>query len=314
MKKIAIIACLLIGCAYSCHPNKPANRIFPGRIESKKTGKAVVAGQPATEKINIHFNNNYCGECHTLPAQAGKNNVKHNGDFKLLCKCHYTFPEKHAHPVDIPPSEEIKPRIPAVFPLKEGKLACNTCHDIAIQCQEDPKAYYKGERFLRETPFSERSRMCFRCHDPLKYRKYNPHKQLNEKGEMLPETCLYCHSELPDVNIVTYKDTKFLVNLELLCIRCHMHSNTQTLHDNHVRRLPSPAVEAKIKETEQEFDIILPLSADGRLTCATCHNPHEEGLIPAERAGAKGASKQYRHRLPGNLCIKCHQMKVLTSG
>ncbi|MBA4366230.1 MAG: hypothetical protein C0403_01140 [Desulfobacterium sp.] len=312
MKKIAIVALLLLYYNFGCH-QKTQNRLFPGVNESKKMEKSVTESQPITEKTNIHFNKNYCTECHILPPTAGeKNQLKYEGDFKLLCKCHYSAPEKHSHPMDITPSKDMKMRIPANFPLKEGKVTCSTCHDIFVQCQENQKAFQMGEMFLRETPLDQKNRMCYKCHDKSKYQMYTPHKQRDEKRNMIAETCLYCHSEIPDVDTVTYKDTKFLMRIELLCIRCHMNSNKNSLHDKHIRK-PSPEVATKIKQTEKQFNIILPLTADGKLTCATCHNPHEEGLIPADRASAKGASKKYRHRLPGNLCIKCHEMKVITS-
>jgi len=59
---------------------------------------------------------------------------------------------------------------------------------------------------------------------------------------------------------------------------------------------------------EEKFGIILPLDADGKMTCVTCHNPHQKGVIPPERAAAKGADSKFRHRLPDKMCTECHQM------
>jgi cytochrome c peroxidase len=64
-----------------------------------------------------------------------------------------------------------------------------------------------------------------------------------------------------------------------------------------------------MKQMEAELGIILPLNEDGKITCVTCHNPHEKGVISTERVGAKGAGEIHRHRLSGNMCIKCHQMR-----
>jgi len=90
-------------------------------------------------------------------------------------------------------------------------------------------------------------------------------------------------------------------------VRCHNKTEKQTLHAKHLRR-PTPKVLARMKKIEVEFGIVLPLNEEGKITCPTCHNPHEKGVIPDYRAGAKGAGKQNRQRLSGNICIKCHQM------
>ena len=61
-------------------------------------------------------------------------------------------------------------------------------------------------------------------------------------------------------------------------------------------------------DMQTTYDIILPLAKDGKMTCITCHNPHEKGVIAADKPSAKGADSKYRERLPGILCIECHQM------
>jgi cytochrome c peroxidase len=64
-----------------------------------------------------------------------------------------------------------------------------------------------------------------------------------------------------------------------------------------------------MKQMQAEFKIVLPLDQDGKVICVTCHNPHQKGLIPDQRAGATGAGAIHRHRLAGNMCIKCHPMR-----
>jgi cytochrome c peroxidase len=63
---------------------------------------------------------------------------------------------------------------------------------------------------------------------------------------------------------------------------------------------------------ETQHGILLPLSAEGNITCATCHNPHEKGVIPDRRLGARGASLTRRHRLQHDMCIKCHPMREIS--
>ncbi len=51
--------------------------------------------------------------------------------------------------------------------------------------------------------------------------------------------------------------------------------------------------------------IILPLDpTTGKVYCATCHNPHERGLIK-NTAAAKGADSDKRLRMK-KLCTNCH--------
>jgi hypothetical protein len=68
-----------------------------------------------------------------------------------------------------------------------------------------------------------------------------------------------------------------------------------------------------MKRLQVEYNIVLPLDRKGQITCATCHNPHQKGLIPDQRAGAGGAGAAHRHRIHENLCIKCHPMQSVDS-
>ncbi|MCK5287003.1 MAG: hypothetical protein KAJ59_04250, partial [Thermodesulfovibrionia bacterium] len=211
----------------------------------------------------------------------------------------------YIHPVDVVPSEEKKSKIPENLPLKDGKIYCGTCHDIYMQCQDNPEMKQWNKRFLRGAPYSHRTDLCFYCHDEKKYKMLDPHDQLNANGDIIVEKCLYCHIEKPDEVHATFKDVKLVGNLEILCQRCH-GERSHPAGKNHLRK-PSEMTLAVMKQEAEKFNIVLPLDYDGKITCSTCHNPHERGIIPAERAGAKGASERFRHRLPGSICLACHQ-------
>ena len=61
-----------------------------------------------------------------------------------------------------------------------------------------------------------------------------------------------------------------------------------------------------MKQAEERLLVILPLVPRGRITCSTCHNPHQQGVIQHE-AAAKGAGATMKLRLP-SICFACHRM------
>ncbi len=295
MKKVALIVFLIV-----------FQSIILFAEESKKTPEAV------PEDIDIHYTGQYCDECHEkTPSIGGDTNLKHNGDFSKLCRCHGYSPGTYIHPVDIVPSKEKTSKIPKAFPLQNGKISCTTCHDIYLQCQNRPKYKILNKRFLRGAPYASRTTLCFNCHDERKFTMLDPHNQLTKEGEIVIEKCLYCHVEKPDEQNATFKQVKLIGKLEVLCFRCHFkQSKFHPINANHLRK-PTPGILAMMKESEKKYGIILPLD-NGIVTCPTCHNPHERGVIPGGKAGAQGASEKYRLRLAGKglqICVACHKDK-----
>jgi hypothetical protein len=283
---VIIIAAIFVGCT--------ADEIRPGEI--------VSAPEEATKTAEYHYTGKYCSDCHYQKPQEGGNKfLKYGGDYNLLCKCH--APENYVHPVDIEPSQEIKAEIPAELPLQNGKITCLTCHDIYWQCQKRRV----DKNSLRGKRFPKRSEFCYKCHNKADYRMLDIHSQLNADGKIIAEKCLYCHTDLPAKNRMRYEDLQFVGNLEMICQRCHNIRGRHAGNFNHLVK-PSAAALARMQAMEKKFDIILPLDKSGQLTCITCHNPHDKGVIRAESPAAKGAGSKYRQRLPGRLCIECHQI------
>jgi len=266
-----------------------------------------------TEKTNVHYTGMYCMECHEkTPVKDINKSLRFSGDFTQLCKCHGYDPGTYIHPVDIFPSEEKKPKIPDDLPLTNGKVSCATCHDIYLQCQKNPKYKVLNRRFLRGAPYVSRTDLCFRCHDEGKYTMLDPHNQLTKDGKIIVEKCLYCHEVKPDELHEHFDEVKLIGNLEVLCYRCHFkQSKLHPINANHLRR-PSDKTRAIMKSSEKKFNIILPLNYKGNITCPTCHNPHERGILPAGQPNSKGASEKYRLRMAAEnlqICVACHEDK-----
>ena len=266
-----------------------------------------------TEKTNIHYTGEYCMECHDkTPVSDIDKSLKFGGDFTQLCKCHGYTPGTYIHPVDIFPSEEKKKMIPDDLPLLEGKVSCVTCHDIYLQCQANPRFKVLNRRFLRGAPYVRRTDLCFRCHDERQYTMLDPHNQLTQDGKIIIEKCLYCHEKKPDELHEHFNDIKLIGGFEVLCYRCHFkQSKLHPINANHLVK-PSDKTRAIMKVSEKKFNIILPLNYKGNITCPTCHNPHEKGILPAGQANSKGASEKYRLRMAAEklqICIACHEDK-----
>ena len=58
--------------------------------------------------------------------------------------------------------------------------------------------------------------------------------------------------------------------------------------------------------TEIIYSTILPLDDEVKITCVTCHNPHEKGVIPLDRDSAQGAGELFKQRFSTILCKACH--------
>jgi hypothetical protein len=318
MKKLTAIAIILTLFSSACYLESQNRETRFAKRGTPLTPQAEPAPPPPSvsilpDTIDIHYSAQYCTECHVdVPRQGSHPQLRYAGDFRVLCRCHYGNSKNYIHPVDRAPSPEMKAAIPAQFPLREGRITCSTCHDIVFQCRDNPleRPFLKEKKFLRGGPFETETSICFQCHDSKSYQMYNPHRQLNAQKEIVKEKCLYCHSQAPDENKTRAEDALLIGELETLCIRCHMKTPRQDFHAKHLRK-PSDDVLSRIKQMEDQHDIILPLNQEGMITCATCHNPHEKGVIPDIRAGAKGAGEKLRHRLANHnsMCIKCHAMR-----
>jgi hypothetical protein len=76
-------------------------------------------------------------------------------------------------------------------------------------------------------------------------------------------------------------------------------------------RMPFPQLLAHARAIKR-IPRSIPLDEAGRITCYSCHNPHEKGLLPEANPRSIGADAKQaaNHRLrvrEGKLCVACHQ-------
>ena len=308
---LAVVSLVVISCQLVKDETLPKNLVGTHASKSSGVNKSNVVrdfkfqNAGMTPQTNLHYTGRYCNECHEKPAvRGGDRYLRYGGDYSMLCRCHTLSSEVYIHPVNITPSSEKRKRIPKDFPLENGKLTCLTCHDLYRQCQK--RLFERNS--LRGAPYSQRVSFCYNCHVSGNYKENNPHQQLNDNNEIIIGTCLICHKEKPDEIHATFKDVTFIGNIEMICRRCHHIAGNHSGNHDHMKDIPSAKGVKRIKLVEAKFHTVLPLNENGKMTCVTCHNPHEKGVIPENRPGAKGAGSKYRHRLPKNLCKECHQM------
>ncbi len=149
----------------------------------------------------------------------------------------------------------------------------------------------------------------------------NPHEQINDEGEVLWGTCTICHTDVPDLKGQTpLKDLPMRYaekDLSEICVRCHQvlkHPGAEGVGvsmsgfaaPDHMT-IPSSGVRLNMKLIVKDIQTILPLDPkSGKIICATCHNPHERGLL-AGRADY-GADHSVRLRSAGlDICQYCHR-------
>ena len=246
-----------------------------------------------------------CSTCHEGKPETGKPSLLLPENPSKKCRdCHRYKSEGDHHPsstISGPTGDTAL--IDPAFKLYSGNMECLTCH--RIHTGED---YGLGTRnFLVGGPYADRRDICFRCHKKDSYKGMNPHNDMLEKnGDLKQSTCLVCHAEVPDPQVDRTGDVKFRATVAFLCWRCHPLM-AQDFMDKHYLKEPSARRYVEMKWSEEDHKIILPLDSARRITCSTCHNPHQPGVV-IEESARKGAGTKKRLRAE-KICEKCHRNK-----
>ena len=265
-----------------------------------------------SNRINPHWKDMMCISCHEREPAVNDPALKFDGNITLLCnRCHDgVIARNDVHPVDKPPTDKVA--IPDTMPLLNGNLTCETCHDSSLQEGGEKKTSTgrTNPKFLRDG-FVTRNEFCFRCHIQEQYGKLNAHNQVDKTGSIIEQSCLFCHSSLPDIEVAGTVNEEFDIDsIDDYCTVCHMMSEYRDEHPvgDHLVE-PSREVLEAIDSSLERIGVILPLFND-RITCATCHNPHQEGVIRI-KAAARGAGTRGRLRLEAGRwqCIGCNLEK-----
>lgn len=292
--------------------------------------ESVNKGEPAK---NPHRDPALCSSCHTS-AVAGRVALRFGGNVSQLCRsCHDgRLAAREVHPVDMAPGAAMAKTIPDDIPLKDGKLTCLSCHDVSVDCRAGQPAAVPNSNLLRGARVSHPVEFCFRCHVKEKYQAFNAHDQL-EAGKQKTDTCIWCHDKVPDVDSSPKESASYALRSESagVCSNCHTVEKDHPAGDSHMYAIPTAEMKLHMSAYEMQPRMNLPfrqlleyvratnraprsipLDENGRITCYSCHNPHEKGLLPDWNLRSVGAEpkKAVNHRLRSHesiACRACHE-------
>jgi len=282
--------------------------------------------------VNPHGDPTQCISCHTSD-EGGRDTFVNGANISQLCQsCHDgERATKETHPVDVVPISAAEMKIPSDLPLFDGLVTCLSCHDVVSKCKTEETDANGNHNFLRVDNVSRPLELCFHCHEQQKYEPFNVHDQL-EAGEVKSDTCLWCHSGVPEVSGEYKEDASYALRGRSsgICNNCHQMTDNHPNNVLHLYSVPSdemiwcmatsemmPRMRIPFKDLYRYVSGAkrrprsIPLDKSGRIACYSCHNPHEKGLFPDSNPRSLGAeakqAKNYRFRThQGNICQACH--------
>jgi hypothetical protein len=251
-----------------------------------------------SQNLNPHGGKIFCLVCHPDTPQPGSAvSFRFPGNSLRLCQRCHTGVEHH--PLGVKSTTATWKTDFSGFPLENEMLTCVSCHKPP-ECRGAVDR--ENPRFLRGGPYNSVEEFCQLCHEGKKFSTLNPHDQIDESGELDLKKCLYCHVTLPSTSAPN-EDLRYTDTLTALCISCHEMGPHPT--QDHLVPMPQTML-ANLEEYEERRMVRLPLQDGRQVTCVTCHNPHERGLLKG--GSGIGADEDHRLRLTtfNEQCTPCH--------
>jgi predicted CXXCH cytochrome family protein len=251
-----------------CHDRHGVSSDSPGLLSE---GYRSAAADSVV--IRPHFRRGLCFTCHANTDDY----ALRNEDVNALCdRCHASgkiLPNIH-------PLRKVPPTItvPKGWPLTAGALTCLTCH---VQGHEDQP---QGRWMLHGGPYATARAVCRNCHSTAGLEASRIHQEINEN-----KSCEMCHKTRPQPGKDTIKTVTFIADPDLLCLRCHdQNASDGSVH--HTGVLGRELEEGHIQSQ-------MPLY-NGRVICATCHNPH---VLDASGMRLRSSLQS------SDFCVGCHE-------
>lgn len=250
---------------------------------------------------NPHWQGDGCTACHAVAEPSVADPALKAPDASALCaQCHKgrratVCRHRSEIAVDAARAAEMAPLYRDA--LNGDRVVCTTCHDLSHHSEVRSDERYRNPSFVRGAPEHGMSRQCFGCHERRDYRSASPHRQVR-RGEIQQSRCEFCHgaaSAGPSIDPARF------------CTSCHAvapHPSGITGGQGWIHLAePSSEMLERMRDTVLERGGKLPLDhATGRITCATCHNPHDRNLVGDPRSDERTRAK-LRY---DNICGVCH--------
>ncbi|MCG3131430.1 MAG: hypothetical protein FLDDKLPJ_02222 [Phycisphaerae bacterium] len=305
----------------------------------------LAAGQDAG--LSPHWRADGCAACHEGDTKSPGPVPRERVD--VLClTCHDgKSAVRERHPVGRRfTSDQVEN--PGNWPLVDGRLSCVTCHDFSAHCRVAPQRPRDNPHFLRESAGAGGSAAnCGVCHAAARAPRHNPHLMTDPGTGAGEASCGFCHSGPVASGASAVRTGRAALHTDevTLCGACHAE-HVDFFEPGHTGALMTASLVDQLRRWTREelsetggrdlpaassptaepgadsatFGLGLPLDAAGRITCSTCHNPHERGVFPVESPLGKGgltfprdvvAPAQLRAP-PTTLCGACHGGSVRT--
>ena len=318
-----------------CHPaadggmaagNHPAG-IMERRVPEKLVSLGALGGGKKNQII--------CQTCHVAHGSPyGNYLIEGVGDSGLCIDCHEDKnifgpqgTRRSLHVINVRPQ---KAKIPAEFIKKgaetgyQGSIICLTCHKVHNNESQEKFLLIRG---------NEKSSLCLACHLDKQYLANSKHNlshsapgERNLQGKTAAEggICSPCHlPHKPARNLSGKED--FTTQL---CLSCHSEGNIgeKVMPRGYTHPLNVSPFEKKEENPfvtaadAEKGKLALPLFSvynvqdeNGKLTCATCHEPHglpaNSTKKQAAKEGEKGELNPLLREQPPELCRQCHSSK-----
>jgi len=258
-----------------------------------------------------------CETCHTAHGSPHESYlIKSGRDSSLCLACHK---EKNAltpagkkkpfHVVNVKPVKAITPQTlikSGAETGKNGELICLTCHKVHKNQADQASLLITTDK---KTAF------CLNCHPDKKSISETSHnlqrsgpQEKNLQGLTVAQAgvCSACH--LPHQAARQLSGAGNFTTL--LCVSCHSKDNIAG--KSSLTGVQHPlGVRPNNKSTLPLFnDFGLP-DQNGRITCTTCHDPHQSpaALTGPESTQKQTAAKSFLRQSSPKICEECHREK-----